>query len=178
MALCVMLVGGSVLHWHCRQAGALLWKKRSLTIALGLLHGKQIKHLSFLGVEHFILGWSYLLISKAQQSLFLATQSAQGLTLFWKQLIEEIRLIMACLCAALISLFTPLVFPHHACMHNFLLCLFKKQSWLLYINKRCLLYVTKKSVYKVWLDRALSNHLGFYLFHGHQVQMTVRTQLS
>lgn len=55
--LCAMLVGGIVLHRHRRQAGALLWMKRSLTIALGLLHGKQIQHLSaFLGAEHFYPG--------------------------------------------------------------------------------------------------------------------------
>lgn len=44
MALCAMLVGGNALHRRCRQAGALLWMMRSLTIALGLPHGKQIKH--------------------------------------------------------------------------------------------------------------------------------------
>ena len=56
MALCAMLVGGNVLHRRRRQAGALLWMKRSLTIALGLLHGKQIKRPSaFLCVELFIL---------------------------------------------------------------------------------------------------------------------------
>lgn len=41
MALCVMLVGGNVLHQHCRQAGALLWMNRRLNIALGLPHAKQ-----------------------------------------------------------------------------------------------------------------------------------------
>lgn len=36
-----MLVGGNVLHQHCRQAGALLWMNRRLNIALGLPHAKQ-----------------------------------------------------------------------------------------------------------------------------------------
>lgn len=75
MALCAMLVGGNVLHRRCRQAGALLWMKRSLTIALGLPRGKQIKRPSaFLCAELFIPRWSYLLISKRKKrSLFLAS---------------------------------------------------------------------------------------------------------
>ncbi|TNN76973.1 hypothetical protein EYF80_012819 [Liparis tanakae] len=41
MALCAMLVGGNVLLRRRRQPGALLWMKRSLTIALGLPHVKR-----------------------------------------------------------------------------------------------------------------------------------------
>lgn len=58
MVLCAMLVGGIVLHRHCRQAGALLWMKRSLPIALGLLHYHA-------GSRKML----YLLVSK--QSIFL-----------------------------------------------------------------------------------------------------------
>lgn len=39
--------------------------------------------------------------------------------LFRKQLKEEMCLIMACLRAALISLFAPFVFPQHACERTF-----------------------------------------------------------
>ena len=54
MALCVMLVGGNVLHQCRRQAAALLWMNASFTIALGLPHTKQIKHPAFLCAELFI----------------------------------------------------------------------------------------------------------------------------
>lgn len=39
--------------------------------------------------------------------------------LLTKQLKEEMCLIMACLCAALISLFAPFIFPQHARKHTF-----------------------------------------------------------
>ena len=55
MALCAVLVGGNVLHRAAANESSPV-DEESLTIALGLPHGKQIKRPSaFLCVELFIL---------------------------------------------------------------------------------------------------------------------------
>lgn len=103
-----------------------------------------------LGCRVFYPTLIYLLISKAQRSLFLATRSALGLTLqkaAYRRNLFDNGLFVCSSHFPICSFSLP-----SACLqaHFCALLLFKKQSWFIYFNNKCLLHVTKKSVYKVW----------------------------